>query len=437
MKQKRIQAKQFIFMQYFNPDYWYWEDEKITLFDDWQENKQVIFQEIYKAIKEMKGFKELALIVHDKDKKFKNILKPPHIHGYIAFENKIDLTRLARRLGIASQYVEVAKGKKYAELNNKAYLIHAKDLDKYQYLPTEVETFGTFDYVTFYEDCQEDLKKRAATVKRENSNVSLDYILQKVQKGELAKRDLMIDDDLAFLYANNMTRFREALDFYGERIAWLRLEELRQEKYKMTVLYIQGTPGVGKTYLANKMALKIKEHGESLGFKSDIYSASSKNPFDDYFGQDIIILDDLRPESLPSSDWLKVFDPLNSANMSARYKNKLVVPRIIIVANYETPEVFYSKIKGEDTNQFIRRLTAKISIQSKQFPRFEFDNLYNLSEIIKSDKARNLRISEDEYVTLNFDFKTIIERNDDKEKFIKLALDEYIFPRVFPRNKIN
>lgn len=380
----------------------------------------------------MKGFEEIALIVHDKDKKANDNLVLPHIHGYVAFNGMFDLERVARRIGIEPQYVEKPKGGKHVEINNKPYLIHAKNPEKYQYSVNEVETFGTFDYVAYIEENSDELKKRAATIKRENSDESLDYIIQQVQKGELFKRDLMIDDELAFLYANNMNRFKEALDFYGERIAWLRLEDLRQSKYKMTVLYIQGTPGVGKTYLANEIALKIKQYGEMIGMKSDVYSASSRNPFDDYYGQDILILDDLRTDSLSPSDWLKVFDPLNSANMSARYKNKLVVPRVIIVANYQAPIEFFSDIKGEDVNQFVRRINGTISIQSKQFPRFEFDNFYNLSEVVKLNEPKYSRISKDEFVTLNFDFKAIIQRNDDKEQFIKLALDDYIYPRAFP-----
>ncbi len=416
-------------MQYLNSTYWNWENEKTTLFDDWQTNKQDIFEQIYNSVRDMQGVEEIALIVHDKDKQGNGTLKLPHIHGYISFRDRFDLERIARRLGIEQQYVEIAKGNRYAEINNKSYLVHAKNLDKFQYLSEEVETF---DFVAYIEEHREELQKRAATTKRESSDESLDYIIQKVQRSDLFKRDIMIDDDLAFLYANNTNRFKEALDFYGERIAWLRLEDLRQLKYKMTVLYIQRTPGVGKTTLANEVALKIKTQGELRNNKSDIYSASSRNPFDDYYGQDIVILDDLRPDSLLASDWLKVFDPLNSANMSARYKNKFVVARVIIVANYQYPLKFFSEIKGEDVNQFVRRVNSMISIESKQFPHFDFDNIYNLSEVVKLSTPRNLRISQDEFLTLNFDFKTIIEKNDDKEKFIKQALDEYILPRAFP-----
>ena len=60
IKQKRIQSKKFIFMQYLNSKYWHWEHDKITLFDDWQTNKKEIFEQIYNSVKDMQGFEEIG-----------------------------------------------------------------------------------------------------------------------------------------------------------------------------------------------------------------------------------------------------------------------------------------------------------------------------------------------------------------------------------------
>lgn len=98
-----------------------------------------------------------------------------------------------------------------------------------------------------------------------------------------------------------------------------------------------------------------------------IYSAGAKNSFDDYYGEDILIFDDLRYDSFSCSDWLKIFDPLNSARMSAGYRNKIVVPKMIIVANYLSTEKFFSQIPNEDLNQFIRRLNYKSEIKGENF----------------------------------------------------------------------
>ena len=52
--------------------------------------------------------------------------------------------------------------------------------------------------------------------------------------------------------------------------------------------------------------------------------------------------------------------------MSAGYRNKIVVPKMIIVANYLSTENF-SQIPNEDLNQFIRRLNYKSEIKGENF----------------------------------------------------------------------
>jgi hypothetical protein len=425
-----------IFEQQLKADYWEWSADKKKWFDRPLENKNLIFQEIYARAQTIEGEKKpvkIALIIHDKDKNDNGESILPHVHGYVEYGGQRDLHRLANALGIKVQYVEPTGsngGNKWGKINSQAYLIHAKQPDKFQYLPEEVETFGTIDYLAFIKENKAEFQRRSAKVKRQTSDESLDLILQKVQSGELLYNELMLDDTLSFLYANNQLRFKEAFDFYGERSTWLRLEDLRQERYSLTVLYIQGQSGIGKTTLANKIALKVKEKGRQEGFNSEIFSASSKNPFDDYYGEDIVLLDDLRPHSLSASDYLKLFDPLNSAKMAARYKNRLVVPRLIIVSNYQSPENFFSQIKGENINQFIRRLHYSTKISEKSYGLSPLDKLYTLSQIVKYPDPHKQRITEREYLELNFGAQEIVS-TDNQEHFIHKLIEEIIFPRSF------
>ena len=433
MKNDRKRSKKFVFMQYLNPKYWDWESDKITWFDDWEKNKTKIFEEIYNSVKNMQGFEEIALIVHDKDEKRNGILKLPHIHGYIAYKERFDLDRIARRLGIEPQDVEIAKGNRYAELNNKSYLIHAKNLDKYQYLSSEVETFGTSDFIAYIDENMEDLQKRASTTKREQLEEGFDLVRQSLLTGKLKRDDLMDDENLRLLYGMNQTAFNESMAFYGLSLGHERLKKLKNQEYKLTVLYIQALPGVGKTQLTDLLATKLKTYGLDNGFESEVYSASSSNPFDEYLGEDILILDDLRVKSLSVSDWLKLFDPLNTARMSARYRNKVVVPRVIIVANYKTPVDFFKELKGEDLDQFVRRIGNFVEINSKQFPLGDNDHIYNVSEVFRRDNPKVLQISEDEIVTLNFDYQKIFSENGKRESVADRLINEIIVPRSFPR----
>ena len=121
-----------------------------------------------------------------------------HIHGYIDFPKLMDLSKVALALGVEKERVETPKsrgGRHLTRINALAYLIHAKDKDKYQYPVSDVETFDTLDYEAFINQNKEDFEKYAATKKREKSDESLDLVLSKVYKGELTYFDIMKDDN--------------------------------------------------------------------------------------------------------------------------------------------------------------------------------------------------------------------------------------------------
>lgn len=424
-------VKSFIFTQYLNPKYWDWDEDKKILFENRRNNQDKIFNEIYNRLKNLEGLKIIALIVHDKDEN-KNGLKDAHVHGYLEFTKQKTIASVSACLGIEPQYVEVPRKGRYGRLNCLAYLVHAKNLDKYQYSPEEVETFETFDYEEFIDDNLNDFRKYNATDKRKKGEIGLDLALQEVQQGRLKLREIFRDEDLALLYAGHMQKFSEAFEFYGLRNAMLRLDELEQGKYDLTVLYIQGAPGIGKSYLAREVAQKVREYGNKNGFASDVFSASSSNPFDDYYGEDILILDDLRQESLKISDWLKLFDPLNTAKMSARYRNKMIVPRLVIVANYKSVEQFFGSFnfKNEDINQFKRRINFSSKISEKSFGIPPFDRIYSLSASKKLNEPENMRISKNEFITLNYGTKLLFSY-DDRDKFINELLTQHVYPRIF------
>ncbi|MCC9693305.1 plasmid replication protein, partial [Streptococcus agalactiae] len=361
---------------------------------------RLIFDRVRTLVEEDE-FVEFAIVVHDKDISYGTKLVEPHVHAYIDYPKRMDLSKVASALGLERERIETPKskgGRAYTRINALAYLIHAKDKDKYQYPVSNVETFGTLDYDTFIEQNKEDFEKYSATRKREKSDESLDLVLSKVQKGELNYLEVMEDDELAFLFANNQQKFRESFNFFGERETVLRLKDFKKGDYQLTVLYIQGEPGIGKTHLANELILKVSERLRENDFKGEYYPASSKNPFDNYFGEEILFLDDLREDSLSASDWLKLFDPLNSARMSARYQNKLVVPRLIVMTAYMSPKQFFGNIKTEDLNQYLRRVNFSTEIAKKHGMA---DTFYSVSEVKKNKANDHYQRSDGSSVVLN------------------------------------
>lgn len=428
---KRKQTTTYIFEQQLKPDFWDWSEDSKKLFLNWEKNKIEIFKEIYERVRLMTESEDLkiALIIHDKDISYGTKLVEPHIHGYIEFSNKKDLNVLALNLGILPQYIEPSGRGKYGKVNSKAYLIHAKDKDKYQYPASDVETFDSFDYEAFINQNKEDFEKYAATKKREKSDESLDLVLAKVYKGELTYFDIMKDDNLYYLMANNRQKFLEGLDIFGERESVLRLEALQNGEYDLTVLYIQGKPGIGKSTLARDIALEVQGALENAGLRGGSYSASSKNPFDNYSGEEILILDDLREDSLAPADWLKLFDPINSARMSARYRNKLVVPRLVIMSAYMSPKQFFGQIQEEDINQYLRRVNYSSEIVRKHGMEERF---YSVSEVRENRENGHFQRPDGSSVVLNFDYEDLF-CSQDKGDFIRKLLEDCIYPRILPK----
>lgn len=438
IEEKRI--KQFVFEQQLKAEYWNWEDEKLKLFDDWQTNKVIIFEEIYRRLKTLESEKVklecIALIIHYLDKNDLNELIFSHIHLYGKYSDKRTLTRIAKALGIKTQYIEFPKDKnRYFEENQLAYLTHAQQPDKYQYPTHEVETFGTFDYSNFILINANKFEKQSATVKRKRTDESLDLINQQILKGKLFLEDILADDDLFLLYSNHKLQFKQAFDSYAERLAFKNLKDLTTGKYKLTVMYFQGKSSLGKSYLARTIAQKVREYAEENKFKSRIYSASSSNPFDDYYGEDIILLDDIRPDSLRKADWLKLLDPINTSRMSARFTNKQVVPRLILITNTQLPEQFFNIFKDEALDQYIRRINFCTILSEKQQGKgYEGGVYYQLSQTKRlfSPKVRNISAYEKEEI--NFDLEAIFS-TDNQEEFTEKLLAQYLLPRVYPKTE--
>ena len=240
----------------------------------------------------------------------------------------------------------------------------------------------------------------------------------------------MEDDSLAFLFGNNQQKFREGFNFYGERQTFLRLKSLERKEYQMTVIYIQGDSDIGKSELAKNIALQAQAKLNEVGLRGDIYSASSSNPFDNYLGEDILLLDDLREDTMRASDWLKLLDPLNSARMSARYQNKLVVPRLIIMPVYMSPKLFFGRIKAEDLNQFLRRINFLVDVSLKHGS--EVERLYNISEVVKRKGIDFYEKKDGTIAVLNFRYEDLFCAHD-RDVFIEKIVEECICPRILPK----
>lgn len=320
-------------------------------------------------------------IIHDKDeqdrwnevtRQYDRVPKERHIHAVFRFKDRkssASLEQLAGFLGVEPQYVEKPKAGRYAFDNMLAYLVHAKYRDKYQYQAEEVATLRGANYMDIYAERREVWARGAATIKTKNANEAADYLRDLILEGAVSKEQVMLTNELYVVYARHKQMMEEAFEIYGERRAYQAAAALRNGEFRTAVLYLWGRSGSGKTFLARSFVTATIGMAQTLlAERWRLYRAATGNPLDDWRGEEIIFLDDLRGSAMDANEWLLLLDPENASPARARYRNKHeVAPRLIVMTATVPPEdyFFYTPKKGdvdEALDQFIRRLTAQVMV---------------------------------------------------------------------------
>ena len=127
------------------------------------------------------------------------------------------------------------------------------------------------------------------------------------------------------------------------------------------VIYMYGSPGLGKTRLAKSYAEKEKEPYYITG--------SSRDPFQSYRNQEIVIIDELRPDTFNYSDLLKILDPYNfDVFLPSRYIDKALTARLIVITSPYSPKQLYDymlHLKNIDSfEQLERRIGTTILVEA-------------------------------------------------------------------------
>lgn len=386
-------------VQQLDPEYWVDWDEGIIKEAEKGNIRPLIEQLVERLNNADCELAEAYGILHDKDQlsywdenQMKNITepKPKHVHVLLKFNKGDTINSLAVKVGVDPQYIEKAKSGRYGYDNLLAYLVHAKDLEKYQYDPEEVVSVKGEDYKSVFNRRMETWVRGRATKEAQATELSVDYLISEILDGNLTKSQVLLTDEYYKVYALHKKNFNDAFDTVGEIKSFKAIKDLEAEKFKKTIIYIYGESGSGKTVMGKQLIKAIQS--ATLNHSKENWNyclTASKNAFDQYNGQEILFLDDIRADSLSISDWLKLLDPYTISPISARYHNKMGSAKVIVITSTKQPSVFFREIKNsswEDLGQFFRRLDVLVEVSEKKFELFQ---------PIKRDKLRDLRLEND------------------------------------------
>lgn len=292
--------------------------------------------------------KRYAAILHNKDLENQKLVEP-NIHLVMQFENARSLNNLAKLTNQPVQQIEKWDG----DVNNAySYLLHQTTNSQHKHQYKAKEVIANFDYIGLIKKISKDVESK--------TNLKDSVVINNVL-------DLLYDGDITLQQAEEMLsgsqygKAKQKLDAVNkkrmEKIADEWRQNMRKNKQSSTVIWLWGESSTGKTKLAKKYALQF---GDNYYF-----SGSIRDPFQRYEGQNIIILDELRPKNIDYSDLLKMLDPYNDEAMAAsRYFDKPLTANFFIITSPYSPKAFYKELvnRGEvlaniDTfEQLARRL---------------------------------------------------------------------------------
>lgn len=307
-------------------------------------------EELEERIKTKLDPKKYAISeVHDKNIGGDGNPVEKHLHVMLCFQNARSLKNVASILGDKPQYLE-----KWDERANNgfAYLVHATSRAKVkaQYSPEKV--LANFPYA-------EELKKQTLEVLKKKSRQKIDVLLDAYYNKEMTLDELEQE-----LTGVQYGRYKKQIDNITSKILERHADIWRQDMVKnnrrVKVIWIYGAAGTGKTSLARSIA---KQDGRAY-----YVSGFSRDVFQSYNGEHILILDELRSNVIPYHDLLRILDPFGNQERimaPARYSDKSLACDLIIITTPFNPVDFYDEIFDDiNTVDSLEQLVRRITITS-------------------------------------------------------------------------
>lgn len=226
--------------------------------------------------------------------------------------------------------------------NSLLYLIHgtSNSQDKYQYSVEDVE--ANFNYQDFITKLGENSNGKVNSSKNPETILN-EYKNEKITKTEAVKALMSIGAQCYAKYANQLDKIEDGLrQLKFER--WLKHKKKTNEKIK--VVWVFGAAGTGKTHYCRDFCERKK-------FDFFVTTASN-DPFQDYDGQKVLIIDELRPDTFRYRDLLQILDPYNfdQKKTIARYHNARIMSDYIFVTSPFDPFTLYSKMNNSSQDGF-------------------------------------------------------------------------------------
>jgi len=239
------------------------------------------------------------------------------------------------------------------------YLIHFNDKSKTQYTWEQIVT-NCLDLTPY--------KVQSSS----QQEITLHSVYEAIERGDIREYNLYEKIPIA-LFAGNKTKIDNALTYFREKICM-------DKDRDVLVIFISGATGLGKTTFAKKYCIGLQ--------KKACLSSSSNDPLQDYKGEPVLILDDMRDDSFKFHDFLKLLDNHTLSSSKSRYHNKSFIGDTIIITSTRPLYDWYFNKSSEDKHQLYRRVRQVLKFSPERIDAFEYSD--KLGRYVPSGSAPNV-----------------------------------------------
>ncbi|MFI9825888.1 Rep family protein [Streptomyces sp. NPDC052013] len=305
--------------------------------------------------------KDFAMIVHDSDVDEHQNEVEPHLHVFLKMNQQKSVDYIADLFKDTSNYVEFfnKNTKGHNEQNGYLYLLHkTKNAEnKHQYDMNDLIVPNDSDLKQRINKWIENYEESLGKYQSKRRKTVVESILNDYAEGLIDKNELR--ESLTNLELAKHQKLIKDIDNVLVESAYLKyIEENRQQNKK--VIWIFGEPGAGKTFLSHKLANQYTD-------KDDIFvTSSNRDPFEDYFKESVLILEEFRTETnIGTNELLQLLDKTNPKfSAGSRYHNKKIMADLIIVNSIRSPDYFMPH--DEPLKQLTRRIDTLIKLDSQR-----------------------------------------------------------------------
>ena len=141
---------------------------------------------------------------------------------------------------------------------------------------------------------------------------------------------------------------------------------------QLECVFITGASHTGKTTFA-KMVANAKWYATYI-------SSGGKHPLDNYEGQECIILDDLRDDTYPLADFLKLTDNNTDSLVGCRFYNKSIAEcKLLIATSIQDIHDFYKYDTNEKESQvqLFRRFKTYLVMDAEKIKYYNFSEAFD------------------------------------------------------------